>query len=320
MGKFSAAAWIGVYMACSSLMLIINKLAIYLLKVPSTILFCQLISSALVVKFGSMLKMIEIDEIKFDHLKPFSIVAAAFLGTIFANIKTLQYANVETFIIFRACTPLALCVLDYIFLGRQLPGQRSVLCLMGMAAGALGYVKSDDSFEAKGYLWVSIWFIVFLFDMIFLKHAADNIQVKSNWTRVFYSNFLPCVPLAAIGLFDKENEKVEWSLPGALILLVSCAMGCAMSYVSWMARSLITSTAFSIVGNSCKFITIIINCLIWENHASPTGLACLSVCLVSAFFYEQAPPRVASPSQKGPSPSAVALTPVPEQDNAGEES
>lgn len=35
---------------------------------------------------------------------------------------------------------------------------------------------------------------------IFLKHAADNIKVKSNWTRVFYSNFLPCFPLFVMGL------------------------------------------------------------------------------------------------------------------------
>ena len=37
-------------------------------------------------------------------------VACAFLGAIFANIKTLQYANVETFIVFRSSTPLLVSV------------------------------------------------------------------------------------------------------------------------------------------------------------------------------------------------------------------
>lgn len=36
------------------------------------------------------------------QVKRFWIVAFVFLGTIYANMKTLQYANVETFIVFRS--------------------------------------------------------------------------------------------------------------------------------------------------------------------------------------------------------------------------
>ena len=89
-------------------------------------------------------------------------VSVAFLACIFANIKTLQYCNVETFIVFRASTPvvigaalaltltlaaplcrlhlhgharpippslltllLAAGVADWLFLGRELPNTRS---------------------------------------------------------------------------------------------------------------------------------------------------------------------------------------------------
>ena len=38
------------------------------------------------------------------QVKKFWIVAFVFLGTIYANMKTLQYANVETFIVFRSST------------------------------------------------------------------------------------------------------------------------------------------------------------------------------------------------------------------------
>jgi len=282
-------------MLVSSTMLIVNKLTIFLLGAPSTILFCQLAATGVAVQIASKAGMIELDPITMQHLKPFSIVAMAFLATIYANIKTLQYANVETFIVFRACTPLALCVLDYVFLGRELPGLRSAMCLLMLFAGAMGYVLSDKTFEVRGYFWVGIWFVVFLFDMIYLKHAADSIKVKSNWTRVFYSNALPCVPLFLLGMFDSENEKFkEFTSQGLAILLLSCVMGCAMSYVSWQARSVISATAFSIVGNACKFLTIVINCAIWDKHASPTGLLCLCVCLVAAFFYKQAPMRAES--------------------------
>eukprot|EP00466_Bigelowiella_natans_P008351 jgi/Bigna1/58136/fgenesh1_pm.56_\ len=279
-------------MLVSSMMLIVNKLAISFLRAPSFILLCQLAMSAASVQLLSIFKLVELDRFSKTHLQPFSVVAMAFLGTIFANIKTLQYANVETFIIFRASTPLALCVLDYIFLGRHLPDRRSACCLLVLGGGAMGYVLSDKSFQVKGYFWVGMWFMVFLFDMIFLKHAADNVVVKSNWTRVFYSNFIPCLPLLVIGFWTKESHAVEWSKAGVGFLLLSCVMGIAMSYVSWQARSLVSATRFSIIGNVCKFLTIVVNCLIWDKHASPQGILCLIVCIVAAFFYKQAPLRL----------------------------
>ena len=52
-------------------------------------------------------------------------VSVAFLACIFTNIKTLQYANVETFIVFRASTPCAVSICDYLFLGRELPSAKS---------------------------------------------------------------------------------------------------------------------------------------------------------------------------------------------------
>lgn len=57
-------------------------------------------------------------------MKKFWVVAFVFLGTIFTNIKCLQYANVETFIVFRSSTPMLIAVLDYFFLGRELPDHR----------------------------------------------------------------------------------------------------------------------------------------------------------------------------------------------------
>eukprot|EP00468_Gymnochlora_sp_CCMP2014_P010286 CAMPEP_0167756410 /NCGR_PEP_ID=MMETSP0110_2-20121227/9372_1 /TAXON_ID=629695 /ORGANISM="Gymnochlora sp., Strain CCMP2014" /LENGTH=224 /DNA_ID=CAMNT_0007642521 /DNA_START=66 /DNA_END=737 /DNA_ORIENTATION=- len=202
--------WIVVYMACSSMMLIVNKLAIHFMKAPSAILLCQLGSNAVAVKLAAVIGLIELDSFSMKHVKPFSIVAMAFLSTLFTNIKTLQYANVETFIVFRACTPLALSLLDYIFLGRHLPDVRSLVCLFGLLAGAAGYVLTDKGFEVKGYFWVGMWFLVFLFDMIYLKHAASTVEVKSNWTRVFYSNLLPCLPLIFMGVGANEGQDIVW--------------------------------------------------------------------------------------------------------------
>ena len=41
----------------------------------------------------------------------------------------------------------------------------------------------------------------------------------------------------------------------------------------------------------CKVATVVINCLIWDKHASPEGLLALSICLAAGTMYQQAPMR-----------------------------
>jgi solute carrier family 35 len=128
-------------------MLVVNKVAVHVLPAPSFVLFMQLASSALSVYGVGALGFITVDAIETKKVVAFLPVAIAFLGVIFANIKTLQYANVETFIVFRASTPLIISLCDFLFLGRSMPEARSWLALLGLLAGALGYVQSDASFE-----------------------------------------------------------------------------------------------------------------------------------------------------------------------------
>merc|ERR1711871_1296903 len=104
-----------------SLMLIGNKLAVYFVPAPSFILWSQLAVSAFAVWILGVMGFIKVDSLVWHKVKAFGPVALVFVGTIFANMKTLQYANVETFIVFRASTPIAISICDYLFLGRELP-------------------------------------------------------------------------------------------------------------------------------------------------------------------------------------------------------
>ncbi|GAB5361635.1 hypothetical protein AAMO2058_000729500 [Amorphochlora amoebiformis] len=281
------------YMLCSSLMLIANKLAVHFFAAPGIVLILQLGLTAVCVKAAGMAKLIVVDDLEWAKVKPYTLVAVAFLSTIYTNIRTLQYANVETFIVFRASTPILVSIADWIFLGRELPGVQSALCLLGLLLGACGYVFTDKNFEVKGYLWVIVWYSVFCFDQIYLKHAADTVKMSSNWGKVYYSNLLACVPLLILAVGNQEVDIISEAPSFSAIIAVglSCVLGVAMSYFAWLARSLISATYFTVVGNTCKIITIIINRVIWDKHASNTGLGFLLLCLVAAYYYKQAPKR-----------------------------
>lgn len=295
MNRASTLAVLG-YMACSALMLLVNKLAVHHLGTPSFVLLMQLASSAGVCWLLGKTGAIEVDALEVSKVKRFWVVPLAFLCTIFANIKILQYANVETFIVFRACTPLLVSVADYVWLGRELPSRRSWACLLLLAIGAVSYVLTDKFFRIDAYAWVVVWFAVFCFDQVYIKHKVDSVKM-TTWGRVFYTNVLALGPLLVVLMATGEVSELasfSWTSKSLFWLVSSCAMGVAIAYFSFLARAAVSATYFTVIGNTCKVITVILNVLLWDLHASPKGLASLGVCLIGAYLYKQAPLRADS--------------------------
>ena len=166
-----ASAVIG-YATCSSIMLIVNKLAVHYLPAPSFVLLAQVTSSWIAVKAVGCTGAIDVDQLEWQKAISFLPVAAAFLACIFANIKTLQYANVETFIVFCASTPLLISVAEWMFMNRELPNRRSIVSLLALCGGAVAYVMNDAFFIVSGYVWVGVWYLIFCFDQLYIKHAV----------------------------------------------------------------------------------------------------------------------------------------------------
>ena len=149
------------YATCSSLMLVMNKVAVHVLPAPSFVLLMQFLASWLVVKACGLCGCIVVDGLELTKLRQFFFVSLAFLACVYANIKTLQFANVETFIVFRASTPIVISLCDWLFLGRELPDRRSACALLGLLATVIGYILTDAHFVVRGYAWVAVWYVIF---------------------------------------------------------------------------------------------------------------------------------------------------------------
>mmetsp|Transcript_8268 Transcript_8268/g.24641 ORF Transcript_8268/g.24641 Transcript_8268/m.24641 type:complete len:328 (-) Transcript_8268:41-1024(-) len=285
-------AWaVSGYMLCSATLLIGNKYAVHKVAAPSFILWAQLFGTAVAVKAAHLLGLIShLDAIETTKVRAFMPVALIFCATIFTNIKSLEHANVETFMIFRFSTPLCVSVCDYLFLGRHLPSSRSWLSLLALLVGAVGYGTTDSAFVVKGYLFCGLWYFIFCCDQVYLKHVTSTVKMESNWGRVLYSNLLASIPL--FFMMGSEVETIRNATPEALmVVMVTVVLGTAMSYYAWLARSLVSATLFTILGNVCKVVSIGINVSLWDKHASPFGIACLLFSLGAAYFYKQAPLR-----------------------------
>lgn len=294
------------YMVCSSMALVSNKVTITHLPVPASI-FCLQIGVTILFVYGAQaLRWIEVDKISWGNVKCFVPYICSFVISLYSNGRALASSNVETVIVFRACSPLCVSILDYLFLGRELPSWRSTAALMGVLAGAVGYVLTDSQFALNGvraYFWVSLNLTGIVFEMTYGKRLISNIQFTSPvWGSVLYTNALALLPMFCMAASTGEPFRLgslEVSFVGLVWLAMSCAIGVGISWSGWNCRSRITATAYTLVGVMCKFISVVLNMAIWDKHATLPGLGMLAICLISSTLYEQAPLR----HRSGGSPS-----------------
>lgn len=292
----SPAVWtaIAYYGLCSSTLLIVNKLALHVISAPVFLLSIQLWFAVAAVYLLSFTKFVQVQPLRWSTAVQFSPVVVSFLGTLFANAKVLQYSNVETFITFRSSTPLVLCLCDYLFLGRHLPSSRSVTCLLGLLLSSAGYAAVDHMFDIRAYSWLGVWYVSFTAYEVVVKRLCDTVSLD-NWTRVVYTNALAGSLLAVMVPFVRGEhavaKAVSWTPASVAVLFLSCVIGLGVSHSAYVMRSACSATLSAVVGILCKVVTVIINMVIWDKHASFVELVFLALGLFAGAFYEQAPMR-----------------------------
>lgn len=287
--KGAVAFGVILYAACSSTLLLINKVAMHYVPDSSFILFCQFLSSAVVVRAMKCANPdLDIEGLAWEKVKPFFLACLVFFICLLANTQALKSVNVETVIVARSCSPIAVSVLEHLTLGRALPNLKGTLSLAGIAGGAVLYVVTDDGFKVDGYMWLLIYFVFIVVEMVFVKFVVETVPM-STWTRVYYNNALS-IPLVAIssGLLGfGQFMTVEWGVEHGLIVGLSCMVGVAISYAGFNLRKLVSATTFTVIGVMCKLITVLLNDLLWSQHSNMMGHIGLGLCIAAGWAYEK---------------------------------
>ncbi|KAK9834889.1 hypothetical protein WJX81_006759 [Elliptochloris bilobata] len=298
---FAVTVLVLCYSLCSSMLLILNKVAVTYVPAPSFILALQLLSCAAFVRTLSAVGAVEAEPLTLHKARPFAVIVLGFIGTLYANITSLKYVPVDTIICFRASMPLVIAVIEWLYMGRELPSLRSWASMLSVLAGVAVYTAADVHFTVLGYAWVAIWYAFGVFEMVYVKRVVDSVPM-TTWSRTYYQNALAVLPMAAITLAGGEVGVLRtqfWSLPAVAVLMLACVAGLGMSYFSFALRAVISATSFSVIGNVCKVLTILVNLLMWDNHANVWGTCALLACLAAGSAYQQPPMRAASPPTKG---------------------
>ncbi len=61
---------------------------------------------------------------------------------------------------------------------------------------------------------------------------------------------------------------------------------------------MVSATTYTLVGVVNKFLTVLLNVLVWDKHSTPFGIFSVCVCLLAGSFYQQAPKREEATNRK----------------------
>lgn len=157
------------YSLCSGSLVLLNKLTLHYLPFSSLVVCFQLLACILIIYGAVFMGVIDVDPIKWQYVKPYMLYILFFCTGIYCNMRSLAISNIETVIVFRALSPMAVAFLDALFLGREWPSLRSWAGLSAIVLGAIGYASYDEKFQTQGlqaYTWPSMYCIIIAFEMV----------------------------------------------------------------------------------------------------------------------------------------------------------
>lgn len=301
------------YALCSSLLAVINKYAITYFPYPALLTALQYLTSVIAVVVAGWTGIISHDKFVWKTAKQFFPAALVFYLAIFANTNLLKHANVDTFIVFRSTTPLLVAVADTLFRKQPFPSQWTLASLFVIFGGAVGYVATDSQFTVTAYSWALVYLVVICTEMVYVKKMVTDIALNT-WGFVFYNNLISLLlspvfcflmgdyKMLLVGAPAFENVLVSFFAVG-----LSCLFGVAISFFGFAARKAVSATAFTVTGVVNKLLTVVVNVVIWDKHASNLGLGCLLVTIVGGVLYQQSTTK--APVNSNPEATVAAAAP-----------
>jgi GDP-mannose transporter len=282
------------FFVVNPLLLLCNKVAVMMVPLPGVIMWLQFAFAAVVLHMFTLqlpaLSFCEVEPLEKSKIVTFGLTASLMAVLMLVSLRILQDVPIEAMICLKACLPLVFILPEYFIFNIDLPSKRSFACLIGCALCMMGYYFTEShQIDLFVYTLILVWFAFVVFDGLAIKYVM-NLTPMSNWTRSYYQNALGLVPLTFFALREWNDAKQlipQISAAAGAIIFLSCVLGLAMSFSGYLARDAFSPLGFVLVGNSCKWLAILTNAFMWNQHASPVGIACVCLSLLFCVGYEQ---------------------------------
>lgn len=291
------------YCLSASLLSIINKWAVMKFPYPGALTALQYLTSVAGVLLCGQLRIIEHDSLNLRTMWKFLPAAVMFYISIFTNSELLLHANVDTFIVFRSAVPIFVAIGETLYLHQPWPSLKTWLSLTTILGGSVIYVITDYQFSVTAYSWAIAYLASMSIDFVYIKHVVMTIGLNT-WGLVLYNNLeaflLFPLEMFLMGELDQmkvDSSKVSNWMSSDVILPValSCLFGLSISFFGFSCRRAISATGFTVLGIVNKLLTVVINLVIWDKHASFIGTVGLLICMSGGILYQQSTTKPKAP-------------------------
>lgn len=143
----------------------------------------------------------------------------------------------------------------------------------GVFAGVLAYTWNDENFTMTGYTWLGIWFSISVAEIVWIKKVIQSVDM-TNWERSFYQNAMAVPLMIALALLSGDTKVAAASVADLRawpLVASSCLAGVGLSYFSFALCEAVSATTFTVIGNVCKVLSILMNVLVANQHSSKYG-------------------------------------------------
>ena len=236
-----------VYMLISSSMIVVNKAAVTNSAAPITTVFLQNLTT-----FMAMCILRRTYKFSAAKARAWGDVVIVWFIPLVLSTKALQTLRVEMMIVLRACTTVGVALIEWRTLGT---GQVMSLTLCVVGCFYYGYLHVSRS-AVHGVGWGVLYAVFMVINNVYTKRAISSNRGLELSEIVLYNNLLS-LPLLAGLAAPTETLNTDFSKLWAMGL--SCVLAIGISYVGTRCRAELSATAFVMMGNACKIVSVLIN-------------------------------------------------------------
>ena len=220
-------------------LLVVNKLAVYEIPLPSLICMLQLSWTVAFVLLLISSSMVEVRSLQLATVVKYLPWVLAFVATMYTSMMALYAANVDTVIVFRCLSPIIISFLEWLWFDRQLPDLKSWMAMCVMLGAAICYVWLDQVFRIDGfhaYAWVTAYVACDVTSTLLGRHLVATSVKLPTWDHVLHANLLSLPPMLVAGFVGGEPatfRHIHWTDAGLSWVGLSCVLAVSISYFGW---------------------------------------------------------------------------------------
>lgn len=292
--RAQAMCYVAGHALSAASLVVINKWALKVFPYLWTLTTAQFLFSALFAFLCGQFGLAKVDSLDWKRFISFFPAAGMFFITITAGNAVVQMSNVDTFIVMRSSVPIPTCLLESFALKEPYPPPRSWLGLAIIMIGAGGFAMSNRGLFVSSLSWVILYMVMMPVDGVLIKHLIGSMGF-TPWGMVYYNNLCAALPGIFFSLALELNSVEAWSemlsalsQPGAgFPIFLSMIMGVSVSFFQLNVRKAISSTAFTVLGVSNKFLTVLLNQFTMATTHDTTSICSVCLAIVGAVLFQQ---------------------------------